>query len=927
MRYYVAADVHGFYTKLRRKLTEAGFFSDPLPHKLLLLGDVMDRGQEACEMQSFLLELMERDAVILVRGNHEDLFEELVTIDEGLPVRHHESNGTYGTALQLTGFDPVTARERNLDFAAAAQETAYYRRIIPATVDYYETEHYIFVHGWIPAVRTEEGYVYDPAWRGAGREAWRRARWYHGIDAAQQCDTGKTVLCGHWHCSYGHTVYEGKGSEFGHDADFSPYYGPGVIALDACTAYSGQMNLLVIEDTELEEPKIKRKEENTMRPVEQKDLMNYRFLSNVRYAPGGARAAFVVANADEEDNSYERRLWLYENGTVRQLTDMGKEGGFVWLDEQRLLFPAVRTTKEKKRAEAKETFTSYYVLDLRGGEALHAFTLPFAVEQLRVLDERHFAVTAAVDKKHPDLYAADEKVRADVRKEAEENKDYEVFDELPFWFNGAGVTNGQRTRLFLVNIDPLEIKPVTELPEDVQGMTVLGDEVIYAAAPRQAKLALKGFTLHAVNWRSGARRTVLHRDELMFEGMECVGGELWLLASEGRRFGLNENPWVYRVDPASGELSVLREEEYNMYNSVGSDCRLGGGRQAAEDGGALYHLTTREGDCLLHRLNADGSDTPVITKSGSIDAFDACGDEALLIALYDMRLQELYRADLRTGEITRVSDFNTAALADCYVAQPEPLQITSCGTQIGGWVLKPKDFDPQKTYPAVFDIHGGPKTVYGPVFYHEMQLWAGMGYFVFFCNPTGSDGRDNEFADIRGKYGTVDYQNLMDFMDAVLAAYPQIDKTRVCETGGSYGGFMTNWIIGHTDRFCCAASQRSISNWLSFYGTSDIGFYFAADQNDAGLYETPEKLWERSPLKYAKNAVTPTLFIHSDEDYRCPLEQGIQMYASLLDRGVEARMCLFHGENHELSRSGKPKHRLRRLQEITDWFERFANAK
>jgi dipeptidyl aminopeptidase/acylaminoacyl peptidase len=166
----------------------------------------------------------------------------------------------------------------------------------------------------------------------------------------------------------------------------------------------------------------------------------------------------------------------------------------------------------------------------------------------------------------------------------------------------------------------------------------------------------------------------------------------------------------------------------------------------------------------------------------------------------------------------------------------------------------------------------------------------------------------------------------MDFMDAVLAAYPQIDPKRVCETGGSYGGFMTNWIITHTDRFCCAASQRSISNWLSFYGTSDIGFYFAADQNDAGLYETPEKLWERSPLKYAKNAVTPTLFIHSDEDYRCPLEQGIQMYASLLDRGVEARMCLFHGENHELSRSGKPKHRLRRLQEITDWFERFANA-
>ena len=134
---------------------------------------------------------------------------------------------------------------------------------------------------------------------------------------------------------------------------------------------------------------------------------------------------------------------------------------------------------------------------------------------------------------------------------------------------------------------------------------------------------------------------------------------------------------------------------------------------------------------------------------------------------------------------------------------------------------------------------------------------------------------------------------------------------------------MTNWIVGHTDRFCCAASQRSISNWLSYWGVSDIGSFFTLDQNAADPWESPEKLWERSPLKYADKAVTPTLFIHSDEDYRCPLEQGLQMYSALVQRGVPARLCLFHGENHELSRSGKPKHRLRRLKEITDWFETY----
>lgn len=292
--------------------------------------------------------------------------------------------------------------------------------------------------------------------------------------------------------------------------------------------------------------------------------------------------------------------------------------------------------------------------------------------------------------------------------------------------------------------------------------------------------------------------------------------------------------------------------------------------------------------------------------------------------MFDMRLQELYAFDIVSGKLTRLTHFNDEALKNRYVAKPEPLSITSEGLEIGGWVMKPKDFDPSKRYPAVLDIHGGPKTVYGPVFMHEMQLWASMGYFVFYCNPKGGDGRDNEFADIRGEYGETDYRNLMDFTDAVLAAYPQIDPARVCETGGSYGGFMTNWIIGHTDRFCCAASQRSISNWLGFYGVSDIGWYFAGDQCASTPWNNMELMWSRSPLKYALQAKTPTLFIHSDEDYRCPMQEGLQMYSALAEHGVETRLCLFHGENHELSRSGKPKHRIRRLCEITDWFEKHA---
>ena len=659
-----------------------------------------------------------------------------------------------------------------------------------------------------------------------------------------------------------------------------------------------------------------------MQPITQQDLLGYRFLSALRFAPGGRRAAFVVANANGEENCYERRLWLYEAHGLRQLTDLGKEGAFAWLDETRLIFPAVRSAKERKRAEAKEEFTSYYILDVTGGEAVPFLSLPFAADGIRPLDPTHFVVTGQADKAHPELWCADEARRKNVRKEREENEDYEVFDELPFWGNGRGVTNGSRGSLYLVTSVPFSVKQLLAPPEDLASYTVRGDEVIFAVSRWETKLPLTGFELRAINWKTGEIRSLGRQADLQPGQLEAVGETLLMMTTDSKRHGLNENAMVYRVDPRTGAFDLLRPEEYSMYNSVGSDCRLGGGRQAVPSEGCLYHLTTRGGNSVLHRLNPDGSDEPIFAQDGAIDCFDVDGDRFLFIGLFGMRPQELYEYSPATGNLRRVSHFNDAALEDRYVAQPERLTVRSRGYEIEGWVLKPKDYDPEKTYPGILDVHGGPKTVYGPVFYHEMQVWASMGYFVFFCNPKGSDGGTNEFMDIRGHYGDTDYVNLMDFTDAVLAAYPQIDRTRLCETGGSYGGFMTNWIIGHTDRFCCAAAQRSISNWISFYGVSDIGFYFAADQCGGNIYDDPEKLWSLSPLKYAKQVKTPTLFIHSDEDYRCPLEQGLQMYAALVDRGVEARLCLFHGENHELSRSGKPLHRLRRLQEITDWFEK-----
>jgi len=248
MKYYITADVHGFYTLLHNALTTAGFFEDSEPNKLVVLGDLFDRGAEALKMQEFILSLMEDNRVILIKGNHEDLFTELATKDHGAAYSHHVSNGTYDTALQLTGFSTSAAGRRPYGFADAARRTPFFKQIIPSMVDYYETEHYVFVHGWIPCVYENGELSYITDWRNAGKDEWASARWYNGMDAAQTCMEEKTILCGHWHASYGHFKFEQKGSEFGPDADFSPFYGNRIIALDACTALSRRVNVVVLED-------------------------------------------------------------------------------------------------------------------------------------------------------------------------------------------------------------------------------------------------------------------------------------------------------------------------------------------------------------------------------------------------------------------------------------------------------------------------------------------------------------------------------------------------------------------------------------------------------------------------------------------------------------------------------------------------------
>ena len=653
----------------------------------------------------------------------------------------------------------------------------------------------------------------------------------------------------------------------------------------------------------------------------------YKFLSGLRRGPLG-ELAFLTAQADVEENSYRKDLWLKPlDGPAFPLTTDGKTGGFLWDGPHTLLFQSTRDPEQKKRAEAGEEHTAFYRLDLRGGEAQKAFEVPLSASLLEKADEGVYLLAVDWDLRFSKAHQLKGGAKEALLKEKKEEKDYQVLDEMPFYSNGAGYVNKHRDALFLYEESSGKLTRVTKeaFSTGSAHLSPDGKQLLFTGQSYTVKRKNKS-GVYVYDRETGRTTELLKPRAYDLYDALWRGEKILLLATDGKRYGLNENAQFYTLDPASGEVALLAPYEDALGSSVGSDCRLGGGREWVQEGDKLYFVTTLGGASQVYCLEEAGEIRPVYTQAGSVDCIDAAEGSLYFVGMQDGKLQELYRWDCQAQERDQLTTLNEKVLAGRYVALPQALPYENDGVDLEGWVLLPKDFDPQKSYPAILDIHGGPKTVYGEVFYHEMQYWASQGWFVFFTNPRGGDGRGNQFADLRGKYGTIDYDDLMAFTDRVLEKYPQIDEKRLCVTGGSYGGFMTNWIIGHTHRFAAAASQRSIANWVGFGFTSDIGEDFARDQMGLGprdnVWNSMEKLWEHSPLKYLDNCSTPTLFLHSDEDYRCPLSEGYQMYAALQQRGVETRMIIFHGENHELSRSGKPRHRIRRLQEITQWFER-----
>ncbi|WP_018659764.1 alpha/beta hydrolase family protein [Allofustis seminis] len=341
-----------------------------------------------------------------------------------------------------------------------------------------------------------------------------------------------------------------------------------------------------------------------------------------------------------------------------------------------------------------------------------------------------------------------------------------------------------------------------------------------------------------------------------------------------------------------------------------------------QDDEHFFFSTTEQGTIKIYMADLEGNIELVLDCGLHITDWNVAADENKIYLTYSTPIipSRLAFYDLTTKEWSDLYDPNEEVLQNMPLSDPEDFIFEGARQwKIQGWYVAP--IEKVSQHPAILYIHGGPQVCYGETFFHEMQALASEGYGVIMINPRGGSSYGQSFVSaILGDYGNEDYQDLMRGVDAILEAHPEIDTDHVYVTGGSYGGFMTNWIVTHTDRFKAAVTQRSISNWISFYGTSDVGPHFVEHQLLEDLTGL-DKLWAMSPLAHQENMTTPLLVIHSQNDLRCPLEQGEQMYRAALKQGVKTKLMTFPSSSHGLSREGIPNLRQERLQAIVQWFK------
>lgn len=602
------------------------------------------------------------------------------------------------------------------------------------------------------------------------------------------------------------------------------------------------------------------------------------FLSDLTEGPGG-KPLFIhtdIERLEKESPKYRSRLATWDGG-LRFLTQ-GDAKSPIWKGD------SIYFTRKVDKA------SQLFRLPLSGGEPEQITHLKAGIEGYKV---------------SPDGL----KIALLTRGEYEAPKPDEprVYEDWPVKFDGRGALPTQPREIWL--LENGESRQLLSLPVDAEEMVwnLDGSGLYFTASGSKQE---RWNWIQRAYWLDLAGKvSELFGGAGPIAGLEPTpDGGLAYLAHAYERGGGTEARLYHRA--LSGEIRQLAEGAF--LNSVNSDVRMGTGVQTPRVGpdGNLYVVVTDRGTARLLEVSPEGRSEFVTEPDQSILGYAFCGED-----LYTLSESFVHGARLaKNGEI--LLDPNAEVLAN--LPMPQPVSYTAPeGHQVPGWVLLPGGAGP---HPVILYVHGGPHTSFGNALMLQLQFFRAAGFAVAYSNPRGSTGYGQEFVALGTRWGEVDEADLLGFLDTVLGAFP-VDRNRVGVAGGSYGGFMTNWLTARQpERFQAAVTDRSICNWFSFFGASDIGPRFTRLELGAEPWNKPEVLWQKSPLSLVHQVQTPTLVVHSEGDHRCPIDQGETWYTLLLQKGVPTRFFRVPEEGHELSRGGRPDRRIARLEAYLEWW-------
>jgi dipeptidyl aminopeptidase/acylaminoacyl peptidase len=651
----------------------------------------------------------------------------------------------------------------------------------------------------------------------------------------------------------------------------------------------------------------------TKRGITPEDYFSFQFIGDPQLSPDSKAVAYELTVVDQKKNRRESSIWLVATDgatTPRRLSAQGFSSYAPrWSPDGKTLAFLSRRNSEASTGEAPKA-QIYLLPMIGGGEGIALTKLKNGVQSYQWSPDGTRIVVVSHSGPSDGILAADRK--SDVRH----------YTHIIYKFNDTGWDDGKRQHLWVVNVQDGEARQITEGQDwnDTDPQWSPDGTRIAFVSDRTGKSydSIRNNTDVWVVPASGGSLTKISDHDFADESPRWSPDGKQILFTGKTAY--HQFPKLYIANSSGGPVSQLAVNDLDLI-PVELNWPLPGSVlfQARAKGEAQIF----QADLTLHTISN------VTSGPRRVHDFDVNENAGKLIYLANdfQHLDDLYVANLDgTGE-RQLTDLNSKLWAHLDLQPVARLNYKSTdGLPIEGFFVKPQGWELGKKYPMILVIHGGPRDMFGVDWYQEFQIYSARGWAVFFCNPRGSIGYGEKFE--RGEinnWGVMDFQDIMAGVDAALKQYPWIDPNSLGVTGGSYGGYMTNWIISHTNRFKAAVTLRSLSNFVSDEGTRWQP-YGHEEYFKGFLFDDLDQYWEASPLKHAHNVRTPTLILHSDMDFQLPIEQGEQWFRALQHYGVPSELVLFPRENHNLIRTGEPRHLVESFNWQIYWFDRYLNG-